>query len=146
MIKNSQACETLYCVVQNDNKPHKAAKSNWLKYTKKLEGMPTMAIDPEVMLERVKSDPQFHELVRRRSRLAWFLSLLMVLIYFSFVLVIAFNKELFGKSLFGGITTVGIPVGLGVIVSAFLLTGIYVIRANSTFDDMIKQIIERVKK
>lgn len=106
-----------------------------------------MAIDPEVMLERVKTDPQFHQLVRRRSRLAWILSFLMVLIYFSFVLVIAFNKELFGRPLFdGSIVTVGIPVGIGVIVSAFLLTGIYVIRANSTFDDMIKQIIERVKK
>ena len=40
-------------------------------------------------------------------------------------------------------TTVGIPVGIGVIVSAFVLTGIYVARANTTFDDLTKEIIER---
>lgn len=97
-------------------------------------------------LERVKADPQFHELVRRRTTFAWLLSLLMVLIYFGFVLTVAYNKELLGRSLFGGITTVGIPVGLGVIVSAFVLTGIYVARANSAFDDLTKRIVEKAKK
>ncbi len=105
-----------------------------------------MAHDSATLYDRVKKDPQFHELVRRRSRLAWFLSTLMIAIYFGFIMLIAFNKDLLSKSLFGGVTTVGIPVGLGVIVSAFVLTGIYVARANSAFDDMLKQIIERVKK
>lgn len=104
-----------------------------------------MALDADALLARIKSDPQFHELVRRRSRLAWCLSALMIAIYFGFIMLIAFDKELLAKSLFGGVTTVGIPVGLGVIVSAFILTGIYVLRANSTFDDMLKSIIERVK-
>ena len=35
----------------------------------------------------------------------------------------------------GGATSVGIPLGLGVIVSAILLTGIYVRRANGEFDE-----------
>ncbi len=105
-----------------------------------------MALDSDALLARIKSDPQFHELVRRRSRLAWLLTLLMISVYFGFVLLIAFNKELLGKSLFGGVTTVGIPLGLGVILSAFILTGIYVLRANSTFDDLLKSIVERVKR
>lgn len=105
-----------------------------------------MAPNNEIMIERIKADPQFQELVRKRSSFAWFLSLLMVIIYFGFVLTVAFDKELLGKSLFGGVTTVGIPIGLGVIVSAFILTGIYVARANSAFDEMTKKIIEKVKQ
>lgn len=105
-----------------------------------------MATSNEIMIERIKSDPQFQELVRKRSSFAWFLSLLMVIIYFGFVLTVAFDKELLGKSLFGGVTTVGIPIGLGVIISAFILTGIYVVRANSAFDELTKKIIEKVKQ
>lgn len=105
-----------------------------------------MALDSDVIIERVKADPDFHELVRKRTTFAWILSALMVFIYFGFVMVVAFNKEILGKSLFGGVTTVGIPIGLGVIASAFILTGIYVARANTAFDEITKRIIEKVKK
>ncbi len=44
-------------------------------------------------LERVRSDPAFRELVRRRSRLAWLLTAAMIVIYFGFVLTIAYNKD-----------------------------------------------------
>jgi len=105
-----------------------------------------MSVESDQMMERIQSDPQFHELVRRRSRLAWLLTGLMILIYFGFVLTIAYNKEFLAQSLFGGVTTVGIPVGVGVILSAFILTGVYVARANTAFDDLTNQIIERLKK
>lgn len=106
-----------------------------------------MAVQNDVMIERIKSDPQFKELVRKRSAFAWTLSLLMVVIYFGFVLTVAFDKQLLGQPLFpGSVTTIGIPLGLGVIISAFVLTGIYVARANSAFDELTKQIIEKVKK
>lgn len=105
-----------------------------------------MATEADMIIERVKADPQFHELVRKRSRFAWLLSLLMVLIYFGFVLTVAYHKEILGQSLAGGVTTVGIPVGLGVIISAFVLTGIYVARANTAYDDLTKQIVDKVKK
>lgn len=105
-----------------------------------------MAKDTGALIERVKSDPQFHELVRRRGRLAWALTALMMVIYFGFVLTVAFHKELLAQSLFGGVMTVGIPLGIGVILAAFVLTGLYVVRANTTFDDMTKDIIERAQK
>ncbi len=105
-----------------------------------------MALSQDEIIERVKSDPGFHELVRRRSRLAWSLTVLMIIIYFGFVLTIAFNKDLMGQSLSGGVTTIGIPLGIGVILSAFILTGLYVARANTAFDDLTKKIIERVTK
>lgn len=111
-----------------------------------------ITLEPEnsAFVERIKSDPDFKELVARRSTLAWTLSILMLLIYFGFILVIAFKGTLgnwLGTPLFpGSITTIGIPIGVGVILSAFVLTGIYVRRANSTYDDLTKKIIEKVKK
>jgi uncharacterized membrane protein (DUF485 family) len=102
------------------------------------------------IVERLRGDPEFKELVSKRSALAWTLSILMLLIYFGFILVIAFKEQLgniFGIPLAPGmVTTIGIPVGVGVILSAFFLTGIYVWRANSSFDALNTRIIERMKK
>jgi uncharacterized membrane protein (DUF485 family) len=83
--------------------------------------------------------------VRKRSRFAWTLSAAMLVIYFGFIFIIAFDPKILGIPLGRGVTTVGIPVGLFVIVSAFVLTGIYVRRANSEFDAITRQIIERAK-
>ena len=94
---------------------------------------------------RVKSDPQFQELTARRSRFAWILSGAMLVIYFGFISIIAFAPKALGVPLGAGVTTVGIPVGLFVIASAFVLTGIYVRRANAEFDAIAQQIIERAK-
>jgi uncharacterized membrane protein (DUF485 family) len=93
----------------------------------------------------VLSDPLFQELVRRRARLAWSLTALMIAIYFGFILAIAYDKALLSQRLGGGVTTLGIPVGIGVIVAAFVLTGIYVARANSAFDDLTQRLRERLK-
>ncbi|MEZ5672827.1 MAG: DUF485 domain-containing protein [Thiotrichaceae bacterium] len=62
------------------------------------------------------------------------------------MLVVAFDKGLLAAPLYPGtVVTVGIPVGVAVIVASFLLTGIYVWRANSKFDDLTKQIKQEIK-
>ena len=94
---------------------------------------------------RIRREPLFRELVDKRTRFAWALSAAMLVIYFGFILVIAFAPKVLGTPIGGGVMTVGIPVGLFVIVSAFVLTGIYVYRANSEFDPITLQIKERVK-
>ena len=55
-------------------------------------------------------------------------------VYFSFILVIAFAPEVLGRPLGSSSITLGIPVGIGIIVLAFALTGWYVHRANARFD------------
>jgi uncharacterized membrane protein (DUF485 family) len=97
------------------------------------------------LYDRVKRDRRFQELVSKRTRFAWTLSAAMLVIYFGFIFIIAFAPKSLGVPLAGGVTTVGIPLGLFVIVSAFVLTGIYVHRANSEFDAITRQIIEEVK-
>jgi uncharacterized membrane protein (DUF485 family) len=103
-----------------------------------------MAVDNGARIEKIKRDPEFHELVRKRTSFAWLLSGLMALIYFGFILLVAFKPKLLGTPLGDGVMTIGIPLGLFVIISAFILTGLYVRRANSEFDALTRKIIERV--
>ncbi|MER2527894.1 MAG: DUF485 domain-containing protein [Candidatus Competibacter denitrificans] len=97
------------------------------------------------LVHAIKSNPKYHELLTKRKSFAWTLAAVMLVIYYGFILIVAFNKEYLGQPLSAGsITTVGIPIGLGVIISAFVLTGIYVRRANSEFDRMTREIKEEV--
>lgn len=98
------------------------------------------------MVEQIKNNPNYQELVAKRSSFAWTLTIVMLVMYYAFILVIAFNKELLGASLSGGVTTVGIPVGVLIIVVSFVLTGIYTKRANGEFDDLTNKIKEDVAK
>lgn len=98
------------------------------------------------IVDKIKNNPKYHELVSQRSFLAWVLSILVCIIYFGFILLIAYFPTFLGSPIKeGNITTVGIPIGVFVIVSSFLLTGIYVWRANSKFDQLTKDIKDGVK-
>ncbi|HSA82947.1 MAG TPA: DUF485 domain-containing protein [Geminicoccaceae bacterium] len=99
-------------------------------------------MDPQ-RLSRVTNDPRFRQLVARRSKFAWTLAVVMLAIYYGFILIIAFAPALLGTPLApGAVTTIGIPIGVVIIVAAFVLTGIYVRRANSEFDALNQQIVE----
>jgi uncharacterized membrane protein (DUF485 family) len=93
----------------------------------------------------IRREPLFRELVYKRTRFAWQLSAAMLVIYFGFIAIIAFAPKVLATPIGSSVTTVGIPVGLFVIISAFVLTGIYVHRANSEFDPITRQIMEKVK-
>ena len=98
------------------------------------------------MVEKIKNDPNYLQLVQKRSRFGWQLSFIMLFIYFGFVLLIAFYPAFLATPLAKGwVTTIGIPLGLGVILTAFMLTGIYVWRANKEFDALTKMIKTNVK-
>jgi uncharacterized membrane protein (DUF485 family) len=99
-------------------------------------------MDPQ-RLSRVSNDPRFRELVARRSRFAWTLTVVMLAIYYGFILIIAFAPSVLGTPVApGAVTTIGIPVGILIIIAAFVLTGIYVRRANAEFDALNQQIVE----
>ena len=104
-----------------------------------------MAADIGALVEKIKRDPEFRALERRRTRFAWGLSAAMATIYFGFILTVAFAPGLLARPIGSGITTLGIPLGVGVILAAFVLTGLYVRRANTDFDVATQRIIERLK-
>lgn len=91
-------------------------------------------------VQQIQNNPKYQELVSKRSKFAWTLTIIMLVVYYAFILLIAFSPETLGASLSGGMTTVGIPVGIAIIVFAFALTGFYVKRANSEFDDLLNEV------
>ncbi|RJT40834.1 DUF485 domain-containing protein [Rahnella woolbedingensis] len=100
----------------------------------------------DLIYQRVVNNPRFRELVQKRSRFAWLLSAITLVLYVAFILLIAFDPQWLGTPLYEGATiTRGIPVGVGLIVISFVLTGIYVIRANGEFDRLTADIIREVQ-
>jgi uncharacterized membrane protein (DUF485 family) len=85
-------------------------------------------------LTAIAADPRYLALVRRRDRFAWTLTAIVLAAYFGFILLVAFDKPLLAAPIAGGATSLGIPIGLGVILLSIVLTGVYVRRANGAFD------------
>ncbi|MCW2483928.1 DUF485 domain-containing protein, partial [Candidatus Symbiopectobacterium sp. NZEC135] len=74
------------------------------------------------------------------------LSLIILVLYISFILLIAFAPAWLGTPISPGATiTRGIPIGIGLIVISFISTGVYVYRANGEFDRMTKKLLSEVK-
>lgn len=97
-------------------------------------------MDAEVAA-RIRSHPKFQTLVRRRSRFGWLLTAIMLAAYFGYIGAIAFKKPLLARPIGDGVTSLGIPVGVGLIVLTVLLTGLYVVRANGEFDRLTREIL-----
>lgn len=97
------------------------------------------------LVQKIKSDPNYHKLVKARSGYGWWLTLAMLVVYYGYILLIAFNKEFMATKLGAGVMTWGIPLGLFVILFTILITGIYVRRANSEFDELTEAIKAKVK-
>lgn len=96
--------------------------------------------------QQIEKSEHFRELVKRRQRFAFSLSIIMLIIYVSFILLIAFAPHWLGTPLHAGTSvTRGIPIGIGVIVISFVLTGVYVWRANGEFDRLTKAVLSEVK-
>ncbi len=99
------------------------------------------------ILEKVMKSDNFHKLVAKKTQLSWLLSVIMLIVYFGFILIIAFDSSYLSSTISeNSVITVGIPMGIGVILTAFVLTGVYVYRANTEFDRITREIIEEVRQ
>lgn len=90
----------------------------------------------EKQVERILQNPKFKEMVSKKSTLSWTLTIIMLIVYVGFMLLVGYNKEFLLSSIFGGVTTWGIPLGLGIIVLSFLLCGVYAYIANNKLDQL----------
>jgi uncharacterized membrane protein (DUF485 family) len=100
--------------------------------------------DPVV--DKIQSHPKYQELRAKRNGFGWFLTLLMLVVYYGYIALIAFNKPFLAQPIGAGVTTLGIPIGMGVIVFTIVITGIYVRRANSEYDTLTKEILKDATK
>lgn len=93
-----------------------------------------------MQVDRIRRNPDFIELTRSRKAFGWTLTIIMLVIYYGYIGLVAYQKPLIAQPLFGSVT-VGLVLGIGVILSAIILTGIYVLRANSTYDELSRRIV-----
>lgn len=95
--------------------------------------------------QTIIDSPEFKDLVAKKGFISTVLTVIMLGAYFGFILVLAFNKNLLSGMLTPGLS-VGIPVGLFVILLAWGLTGIYVFWANDKYDSAVNQIRQGLKR
>ena len=95
---------------------------------------------------RIAAHPKYQELRARRTGFGWWLTLAMMVVYYGFILLVAFSKEFLSQRLGDGVMTVGMPSGFGVIVFTVVITAYYVNRANSVFDELTDDIAKAVLK
>ncbi len=100
----------------------------------------------EKLAMRVAADPKYQRLAARRNRLGWTLTIMMLIVYYGFILLVAFDKGFLARRLGEGVTTLGMPIGLGVILFTVAITGYYVSRANSEFDKLSAEVVEGALK
>lgn len=85
--------------------------------------------------------------MRKRSRFSWTLAVIILVIFYGFILVVAFAPKLLATPLSpDSVTTIGIPIGVGIITLFWLLTGFYVRRANKEFDAINVELIQEAER
>ena len=99
------------------------------------------------VLDRITANPKFHEFIAMRSRYSIIMAIISAAAYYGFILLVAYDKEFLAAKLGAGMTTsLGVPMGVGVIAFTIILTWIYVRRANSEFDATNEAIIKEAQK
>jgi uncharacterized membrane protein (DUF485 family) len=93
------------------------------------------------VLAQVRANPKYRQLVRSRRRFAWGLTALMLAVYYGYIGLIAFDKPALARPLDSSVISIGIPVGIGLIVFTILITAVYVVRANGEFDRLTREIV-----
>lgn len=98
------------------------------------------------LVRRIAGDPQYQALKAKRNALGWTLSIAMLVVYYGFILLVAFNKPFLASRLGEGVMTMGMPIGLGVILFTVAITVYYVRRANNEFDAMTERVTKGALK
>lgn len=96
------------------------------------------------LVQKIESNADYQKLVKTRSSYGWKLTWLMMIVYYGYTLLNSFNKELMFSKIGAGVTTLGMPIGFGVIIFTILITGLYVRRANGEFDELTEKIRKEV--
>ena len=99
----------------------------------------------ERLVERIKANPSYQELVKKRTAFAVKLGIFVLVLFYAFILTIAFEPSLLGTKTGDGVMTVAFPIAASIIIISFITTLIYVKRANGEFEQLIERVREEVK-
>lgn len=100
----------------------------------------------DALAQRIARDPEYQALRSTRLSFGWALAVAMLVVYYGFILLVAFGKPLLATPIGSGVTTWGIPIGFGVIIFTIVITVVYVRRANSEFDALSERIVQEYLK
>jgi uncharacterized membrane protein (DUF485 family) len=98
------------------------------------------------LVQRIAAHPAYIQLKAKRTSFGLWLTLAMMVVYYGFILLVAFNKPFLATRLGAGVMTYAMPIGFGVILFTIVITAIYVRRANSEYDSLAEQISKAVLK
>jgi uncharacterized membrane protein (DUF485 family) len=94
--------------------------------------------------QELLSSEEFKDLVARRWRVSLMLTIALFLIYYGFILLVALNRALLATRV-GEVTTLGIVIGVAVLVFSWVLTAVYVVWANRRYDPQVERLRERLR-
>ena len=96
---------------------------------------------------KIRRNPKFAELVGKRTRFAIILSLVVLVPYYTFMLLTSLQPQLFAAKISeGSVITIGWPIAALIVVGGWLLTGVYVSRANGEFDRLTQEVLKESNK
>ncbi|MDE2368892.1 MAG: DUF485 domain-containing protein [Burkholderiales bacterium] len=98
------------------------------------------------LAQRIAAHPTYQKLKTTRSTLGWWLTAAMMVVYYGYILLVAFDKSFLAQRFGDGVMTLGMPIGLIVIVFTIVITAIYVRRANDEFDRLSEELNKAVLK
>lgn len=93
--------------------------------------------------EQIRQLPEYAELTRARKKIVWPLSIAVIAAYFALILAIAFSPASLGAPIGDGVTSIGVALGLGIIVYCMVITGIYVTYANRVIEPLTHAIAKK---
>lgn len=92
-------------------------------------------------LHRITQAPEYHALLHKRSQLIWPLTFVTIASYVAFILAIAFEPQALGTPIHdGSVVSIGIVLGLALIILNFVITLLYVRGANRTIEPLIAKV------
>lgn len=97
------------------------------------------------LVERIENNPKYQELVSKKNSFGIKLGVFVLVMFYAYILIIAFNKEVLATKIGDGVTTIAFPIALAILVISFITTLIYVKRANWEFEDLTNDIKDDVK-
>lgn len=90
---------------------------------------------------RIAADPRYVALVRERQRFCWLLTAITVIVYSSFIALIAFDKPLMARSIAGGTTSIAVVAGVAMLIGTVAICAVYVWRANGRYDARLAELL-----
>jgi len=97
------------------------------------------------LVEKIKANPNYQVLVKKRTGFALKLGIFVLVMFYAYILTIAFNPTILGTRIGEGVMTIAFPVAAAIIIISFITTLIYVNRANNEFEDLTEKVREDVK-